>query len=415
MTEVYRSDKAMGTVCRAMQVNGFGFDEALAAEYVAHLQVAEASAIAACGEAVGRAVNPFSPKDLGRAFTKDLRAPVYLRSKKTGAASFGIQALRSYAACGDERLSQLALAVISARSARKVRVTYIVNVVRGQDGRVHPSWLSYGTVTGRFACQSPNLANLPRSENDPTRVLARGGIRALYIAGPGNSIVYFDVKQIEMRMAAYASGDLAMIEACESADMHASNATLVFGDEFLNAPPALRSQLRSIIKSAGFAICYLADEETVYLRIKQTGIAITLAQVSAMMLKMRKAFRGYYAWQAANLREVVKSGYIVAPISGRRRWLGHNPRPTECANFPIQSGAAGLMNDRLEKIAIALAAEFPKARMVAQVYDSCCIEAPSGEAEAVAALCKREFEQPINVNGRAAVFPIDMEITERWH
>jgi DNA polymerase I-like protein with 3'-5' exonuclease and polymerase domains len=413
MAEVYRSDKAMALVCRDMQVNGFDFDEEKATEFVEALHAKEAAAIAQCAQAVGRSVNPFSPKDLGKAFTRDLLAPVYLRSEKTGAASFGIQALRAYAASADEKLQGLALGVIAARSARKVRVTYIVNVTRGRDGRVHPSWLSYGTVTGRFACQAPNLANLPRAENDPTREL--GGIRSLYRAREGHKIVYFDVKQIEMRMAAYASGDEAMIAACEAEDMHAANATLVFGDEFTSAEPKLRSTLRSIIKSAGFAICYLAEEETVYLRIKQTGTNISMRQVSAMMRKMRQSFAHYYRWQAANLQGVVKTGYVYAPISGRRRWLGHDPRPTECANFPIQSGAAGLMNNRLEVIAAALAAEQPGAKLVAQVYDSVCIEAPADSAEAVAALCKREFEKPITVNGRNAVFPIDMEITDRWH
>jgi len=431
---VYEIDKRAAGICTLMSVNGFAFDRAAGAELAERLKVAEAAARLAAHEAVGREIasgksGGFSNKDLARAFFQDLRAPVYFRSDATNAPSIGVDALRAYAACADPRLRALALAVLEWRRARKIRVTYIENVELGDDLRVHPTWLNYGAVSGRFACQGPNLMNLPTQRTDPTivwgrdakgrKVIESGGIRSLYVARPGYVLVGFDAKQLEMRIAAYASQDATMIQACESSDLHAGNAAVIFGDAFLNGDDATRYALRNLAKQSGFAVCYMAEAATVHARIAAAGESVTLRQVEAMLAKLRRAFRGYFQWQDRRLLDVVRTGWVSEPVTGRRRWLGHDPSPTEAANFPIQGGAAGLMNSKLPAIVARLAQELPRVKIVAQVHDAGVFEAPEAQAGHVVRVCNEAFAMPIVLDTPAgpceAVFPIDIGVEAKWH
>ena len=416
---IYQLDKVTASVCTAMSRNGFGFDRERAQEFASQLEGSIAEASQAINEACGREVKPLSPKDLGDAFFRGLKAPIYFRSVLTSKPSLGVDAMRGYAASQRPELARAALAVLNYRRLRKARSTYLLRALvlsaESRDGRIHPSWLNYGAVSGRWSCQDPNLANLPRAANDP--LASQGGIRSLYVAPPGYTLVTFDASQLEMRVAAYTSGDSAMIHACEQADLHRANAKAIWGAAFDAAAAAQQDELRQLAKSAGFAVCYMAEATTVFARIVAEGkVAITLPQVEAMLQKLRKGFKGYFDWQEAMLKEAIRTGYAREWVTGRRRWVGHDPSPTECANHPIQGGAAGILNTRLPLIAERLRQEVTQARLVASVYDSGVFECPEDKAEQVAAAAREIFCAPVLLrsSGLSGSFPIDVKIGPRW-
>jgi DNA polymerase-1 len=420
---VYAIDKASAEICRDMQIAGFSFDAERAKEISALLREEEAKAKVRADDAVGRIIKPtktggFSNDDLAAAFFKDLGAPVYFRSVLTGKPSLGVDTLRAYAASAHPGLRGLALAVLEWRKARKVRSTYVDAVVLDPDGRVHPTWLSYGTVTGRWSCKDPNLMNLIRRENDPTAVHFKGGIRSLYQARKGYVLVIFDKKQLEMRVAAYVSGDKAMIAACEAEDLHTANAMVLFAEQWAVCDADARKALRSLTKNAGFAVCYLAGAETVHTRAVASGVNVKLRQVEALIDKLQRGFAGYYRYQAEELLKIIASGYVYSPIVRRRRWLGHTPEPPEAANHPIQSGAADIMNLGLPPLVTRVRFASPKTRMVAQVHDSCVFEVPAKDESIVKELCFEAAEEEIEIATSGEVlrakFPIDLEVTERW-
>jgi DNA polymerase I-like protein with 3'-5' exonuclease and polymerase domains len=436
---IYAIDKVTAECCTSMSRNGFGFDRERAAAFASYLEIAIAEASMAINATVGRPVKPLSPRDLGAAFFGDLKAPVYFRSKLTGRPSLGVDAMRGYAASQRPELSRAALAVLNYRRLRKVRSTYLLRAMalaeESRDHRVHPGWLNYGAVSGRWSCQDPNLANLPRSSNDPTwaagkaGLLPEGGIRGLYTAREGYTLVTFDASQLEMRVAAYSSGDAAMINACEQADLHRANAWAIWGAAFEAAAAAQQDELRQLAKSAGFAVCYMAEATTVFARIVAEGkVAISLPQVEAMLQKLRRGFKGYFAWQEAMLKEAIRTGYAREWVTGRRRWVGHDPSPAECANHPIQGGAAGILNTRLPIIAARVAQECGGggggsvarsnlvAQLVASVYDSGVFEVPESKAEQCVAICREVFEAPVRLqsSGLEGRFPIDVKIGPRW-
>ena len=438
-SEIYEVDRKAAEICRDMTITGIAFDRERAGTLAASLLAIEQGVRAQADANAGRPIRRTKGGGFGMtggdgleaAFFQWLRAPVYFRSSLTRRPSLGIDALRGYAACADPRLSGLALNVIDWRRARKLRRTYVEGVTIEDDGRVHPGWKNYGAVSGRWSCRKPNLMNLPRRSTDPTAGL--GGIRSQYIAHlPGHeqddcTFVIFDMKQLEMRVAAYASGDSAMIAACESKDLHAANAKIIFGSAFEDAASCplkgsashvcercdLYEKLRTCAKTSGFAVAYLAEAATVFARLIADGLNVTLREVEQMLRRMRREFHAYYEWQERRLYQCIKYGWVDEPVSGRRRWLGHAPEATACANFPIQGGAAAIMNLRVPEVVSALRARRVTARLVAQVHDSCAFECRKDDAPEVSDICRTAMQRAIRVGDRDAEFPIDLKVSSR--
>lgn len=440
LADVYASDKRAAVVCSEMQWVGIGYDHERALQFSDYLRAQEFAAAEKADAVVNRRLKRtksggISTSDLMTAFFDDLGAPVFYIGELSGKPSLGANAMAAYAACHSEKLRDLAKAELERRRARKIRSTYIEAIKVGRDGRVHPSWLNYGTVSGRWACQGPNLANLPRAANDPTHVL--GGIRSLYRASPGHVFVYYDKSQIEYRIAAYGSGDEAMIAVCEGGDVHSMNASILFKGAFdvaeykaLKRLGDARSEaqqrrfeqldnLRTLAKTSVFAVCYLAEEETVYQRIVAAQVPVKRSQVGAMLGALRRECRAYYQFQDQRLLDCVREGYTSSPILGRQRWLGHEPPPTECANFLCQAGAADVMNEEIPRVLAAVKRESPTARLVAHVYDSVLIEVLERDATRVSQICVAESTRPVTIasSGRPlrAVLPLDISQSERWH
>jgi uracil-DNA glycosylase family 4 len=410
-TSIYDMDCISSDLCRDMQENGFRYDVERSKVLQRHLERQAKRASRKAARIVGEPINLASPKQLRAAFFDKLDAPVFFKSMKTGQPALNVDALRAYAGYADPRLVELSLATLDYRKANKINGTYIKPIQVDSENRVHPSWRSFGAVSGRFACRDPNLMNLPRPENDPS--IGLGGIRSLYVAAPGNVIVAFDCSQLEMRIAAYVSSDEVMISACETDDLHSANAAVLFGDAFTGAEPKGPEwkMLRTIAKTSGFAIAYMASAPTVYARIVAQGLDMTFAQVEALLKKMRQTFVTYYEWQDENLHRTIRLGYVEAPITGRKHWLGHTPKPTENANFPIQSGAADHMNLLLPKLMGAMPSDV---KLIAQVHDAAMFDVPERRADEVVAIINEIALRPVEVKGRSVVFPIDVKVGGKW-
>jgi uracil-DNA glycosylase family 4 len=410
---VYESDKRSAILAAEASKNGFLFDQERAALISAVMREREDILRAEAAELVGEPkLNLNSPKQLQAVYFGKLGARVCFRNPETGEPSLDVDALRAYAASGNPILSRMSELVLEARSVRRCRGMYVEKIPIQADGRVRPNWRSYGTETGRWACNSPNLANLVRPENDPSMKL--GGIRSLYISPPGRSIVSFDVGQMEFRIAAYVSGDANMIKACSDADIHSANATMLFGKVFLEAKGDQRKTLRTLAKTSGFAVCYLAEAPTVYARLVASGVAITMQQVGAMLNALRRNFSRYYEYCDENLALTTRRGYIESPILRRKRYLTHNPDPPKAANFPIQSGAADIFNAKMWEIYQRINAEGLDALLIATVYDAGYFETHACDVKRVEGLIDEVWSKPVRLGGYDVVLPIDRHTGTRW-
>jgi DNA polymerase I-like protein with 3'-5' exonuclease and polymerase domains len=412
---IYEHDKGNAVICKTMSQNGFRFDAARAASISAKLQERAAEVRKECEKLTGiRDFNPLSPIQLREAFFRRLGARVLFTNEKSQAPSLGKDALRAYAASGDEKLSTLALKTMEYRSLRKCDATYVTGARPHADGRIHGIWLPYGTISGRPSCQKPNLANLPKPQNDPSRDL--GGIRSLYIASEGRRLVSFDIKQAEFRIAAYMSGDPNMIAVCESGqDIHWMNACTIFGLSGIYDPTnKIHKGARDLAKNAVFAVCYLAEAATVYNNTVANGGKTTFEQIEMMLHKMQRTFAGYYEVQAERLNRCIRLGYVETPILGRKRWLGHTPKPTEAANFPIQGGASDAMNLKLQQIERLRVERGIDAMLVAYVYDAGYWDCVGADVADMENLIAEVFAEPVTIEDRSFLLPIDAHTGERW-
>ena len=149
-------------------------------------------------------------------------------------------------------------------------------------------------------------------------------------------------------------------------------------------------------------------------RLTVMGMNISLRKVEAMIAALREKFKVYYGWQADALDKCIRCGYVESPILGRKRWLGHSPKPPEAANFPIQSGAADAFNVKSIEIARRFKAAKLDAKIVAGVYDSLMVDTAEKDVDAVSTIARDVWSQPVLLGGREVVLPIDLKIGDRW-
>ena len=238
--------------------------------------------------------------------------------------------------------------------------------------------------------------------------------REIYVAPEGKVLIYFDISQAEPRCAAYLSNDPVFINTCQT-DVHTGNALVIFpfAKERLERDPKGKycprhsdagkataacdcgKDYRDMGKTAGLACCYGATADTVLARIRAGGGVAELADVEAMLGKLRENYKVYYKYWEDNVEFVKKNGYLRTAITGRVRWFGFFPKPEELANYPIQSFVADVMNLRLIELCKSLPAS---AKLVMQIHDAAIFE----------------VDGDIGKNEKGKVVPIGADAVKLW-
>jgi DNA polymerase I-like protein with 3'-5' exonuclease and polymerase domains len=407
---LYEDDLLLAEAGRAMQERGLLVDQVKRHQLDSLLRYRMGSYLGKLRAQSGlQNLQPTKLADLRKAIFRVLHAPVLFRSLGSGQASTGRETLHTLASMKSAGGNFCKL-LLAWRKAQKLRAVYVSGIDVEDDGAVHPSWRSWGTVSGRFSARHPNLQNLPRptpGDDSPQR------IKEMYIPRKGMVFIGYDSKQIEMRIAAYLSLDPALIQAVESEYVHAVNAKVLFGelpDKLVD--PILYKKLRTAGKQSGFAMNYRAGAEAVQKKLVEDGFNVEITQVQAMLNRLKKNYHVYFEWQDRMLEETCLSGWM-ATLSGRRRWFGHTPLPTEVANQPIQGGAADVIN----RVLIKLARVLPPmgAYPLAQVHDHVLVECPKSKAVKVSNIIQQVAEEPWTIHGVERMFPIEIQTSdENW-
>lgn len=138
--------------------------------------------------------------------------------------------------------------LLKYREAYKLQSTYIEPLLelglKNSDNRIHTSFLHTGTATGRLSSKNPNLQNIPVGNDSLIQ------IRSTFIPKDGYKLIGIDYSQIELRLLAHFSKDVALIEAFENnLDIHYQTAVKIFGSE-------KAKEKRNIAKSINFGLLY---------------------------------------------------------------------------------------------------------------------------------------------------------------
>jgi len=435
---VYEHDMRHALLCRKMQVNGLLVDQERKRELSVHLRRRSASLLGQMRALLDRRTfSPSRPGDLRRALFKQLKTPTYLTElTPTGLLAVNKATLEKLA-MGSNKAAQLARLIMAWRTANDVRKEYLDGLHLGADCRVHAHWRSYGTETGRPSARVPNLLNIPRFQHCPgcglalidgmthketcnpkkrKEPLAEYQCRDIYIAAPGHRLIYYDLRQSEMRFASALSGDAAFIEACRS-DIHTANAKILFGGmpgalERLEDPKGKGKELRDIAKNCGFAIIYLAEAERLHQHLLEHGFTIDLDTCQDAIDAIRVKYWRYGEYVRENIKVCSEQGYLRSPFLGRKRWLGHFPKPQEVANFPVQSGVADVMNERLALTDQRLPGGI---RHCLYQYDSSVYECPEDKVDKATKAIKEIWSEPVRIPGGVEfIQDIDLKVGLRW-
>lgn len=207
-----------------------------------------------------------------------------------------------------------------------------------RNGVLYGTFRQLGTDTGRFSSWNPNLQQLPRDMRhvvaDPSGEL---GICAI------------DYSAIEVRVAADLYQDAALLAACESEDMHASVAAMLFGERFLELDPESPEykELRRIAKSSSFTLTFGGGYRRLYNYARSNGSKATYGEIEAGGRAFLTRFRGVdNARQKAYQRADRNIPIPIWQPTGLLRWLVPGTpeyKGTTLLNNSVQgTAAAGL-------------------------------------------------------------------------
>jgi len=390
VASVYETiDLPLAPVLYRMEKNGVRIDK----DVLFHLSTRFGAEIQRVSERIyelaGERFNISSPKKLGEIlFTRmDLPMPVkYGKGKTISTAQDVLDPLA-------EKYEVVRL-VLEYRHLSKLKSTYIDVLPRqaDADSRVHTTFQSAATATGRLSSFNPNLQNIPIKTE-----LGRE-IRAAFIAAPGSDLLSADYSQIELRLLAHFSADPLLMRAYQqNEDIHTLTASEVFG------VPAqtMDKETRNRAKAVNFGIVY---------GISPFGLAAQLgipqSEARAYIDRYFERYEGVKAFINKTLEDTRKEG-AVRTMFGRVRPIpditSRNPNARGFAertavNTPLQGTAADLIKLAMISLDRKLTERKLKTRMVLQVHDELLFEVPRDEKKEVEELVRAEMEGVVKLN-----------------
>jgi len=334
-------------------------------------------------ELAGRRFNINSPKQLGEVLFKHMGLPTPTVRGKGKVVSTAQDVLEQLA-----ESHEVPKLVLEFRHLAKLKSTYIdaLPLQADSEARVHTTFQSAATATGRLSSINPNLQNIPiRTE------LGRE-IRAAFIAAPGMRLLSADYSQIELRLLAHFSEDPLLIRAfANGEDIHTLTASEVFGVP----ATSMDKETRSRAKAVNFGIVY---------GISPFGLAAQLgipqAEARAYIDRYFARYQGVRAFIERTLESARREGK-VRTMFGRMRPIpdieSRNPNQRGFAertaiNTPLQGTAADLIKLAMIALDRELAERRLKTRMVLQVHDELLFEVPPEETAEVEQLVRAEME-----------------------
>ncbi|MDE2218422.1 MAG: hypothetical protein KGJ58_03150 [Patescibacteria group bacterium] len=303
--------------------------------------------------------------------------------------------------------------ILEYRELQKLLTTYIDNIPEmfGEDGRLHASFLQAGTTTGRMSSQNPNLQNIPNKSE-----LGRN-IRKSFVADKGFKLVAFDYSQMELRIAAFLSGDEKLVEIFRKGeDVHTAVASEVFGVSSDKVDKEMRRQAKVI----NFGIIYGMGINS----LKQ-NLGADRESAQKFYNEYFKKFSGLAEYLEKVKNETYKKGYTETFFGRRRYFEGLNsPLPYIRAgaermaiNAPLQGTGADIVKLAMIKVDEYLRNEnlAEDVRLLLQVHDELLFEIKDSLVKKVPPKIKKIMESVISLEEtRGVVCAVDVSLGDNW-
>jgi DNA polymerase-1 len=350
----------------------------------------------------GSEFNLGSPKQLQEILFNKLQLPI-IEKTPTGQPSTGEAVLQELA---ENYL--LPKVILEYRSLSKLKSTYTDKLplqVNQRTGRVHTSYQQAVTATGRLSSVDPNLQNIP------IRTVEGKKIRAAFIAPPGYKIVSADYSQIELRIMAHLSQDVALLHTfAQNQDVHRATAAEVFG---ITQQQVTEDQRRHA-KAINFGLIY---GMSAFGLSKQLGIDRSEADHYIDMYFKR--FPGVKNYMENTRHTAAANGYVET-LFGRRLYLPdirsskqmlRKAAERAAINAPLQGAQSDIIKLAMIKVHDWLQKEATDAAMIMQVHDELVFEIPETK---VAEYSKRIVDIMMHTTELSINLEVGIGIGNNW-
>jgi len=330
----------------------------------------------------GKSFNMNSPKQLQEVLFEDMQLPV-LQKTPTGQPS-----------TAENILQELALEypfpklIIEYRTLSKLISTYTKKLpeqINPRTHRVHTSYNQTGAATGRLSSSDPNLQNIPVRTHEGRR------IRQAFVAAKQCKLISADYSQIELRIMAHMSNDIALLKAFQNnLDIHEATAAEVLGIPL----EKVTSEERRSAKAINFGLIYGMSS---FGLAKQLGIDRQAAQNYIDRYFAR--YPGVKDYMENTRKKAHEVGYVET-LFGRRLYVPDinssqmmRKKAAERAaiNAPLQGTSADIIKRAMITLHAWLQQHKLRAKMIMQVHDELVFEVLENEVEELSQIIREKM------------------------
>ncbi len=359
--------------------------------------------------AAGKEFNINSPKQLGEILfvTLGLKAK---NQKKTSGGAFSTKESELEKLRDEHPIIEN---ILNYRELKKLLGTYIepMPTLVDKDSRLHATFIQTGTTTGRMSSENPNLQNIP-NKNELGQ-----NIRRAFVAESGNELLSLDYSQVELRIAAFLSGDKKLISIFKNGeDVH----TAVAAEVFSVAQKDVTKEMRRRAKVINFGVMYGMGVNA--LRI---NLGTDRAAAQKFLTDYFEKFSGLASYLEKIKKEAAERGYTETLFGRRRYFEGIKSKvpfirasaERMAINAPIQGTEADIVKLAMIKLDELIRSESleNKARLILQVHDELVYEIEKGIAPKIMPKIKKIMESVVPLEkSHGIVCVAEAKVGDNW-
>ncbi len=301
--------------------------------------------------------------------------------------------------------------LIEHRTLSKLLSTYIdalPQLVEKGTGRVHTDFNQAVTATGRLSSSKPNLQNIPIRTEFSKR------IRKAFLPQEDWKLLSADYSQIELRILAHLSGEMALQEAYRNNDdVHALTAKLLLEKD------SITNDERRIGKTINFGVIYGMGPQRF---ARSTGVS--QSEAKDFLNRYKERYPKIFLFLQLQERYALSRGYVET-LLGRRRYFhfdknglgrlrGQDPSKIDlslarkagmeaqqlraAANAPIQGSSADIIKIAMVQLDKRLRESALPANLLLQVHDELVLEVAPSEISQVKEIVVETMESAVKLN-----------------
>jgi len=336
-------------------------------------------------ELAGEKFNIDSPKQIGTILYEKLQLGKKIKKTPGGVLSTGASELAKI-----KDSHPIVNLILEYREISKLTSTYVDSLPNfiEKDGHIHPDFIQSGAATGRFACENPNLQNLPAKSEIGLLV------RKAFLSEPGFKLMSLDYSQIDLRSAVILSGDENLLEIFSTnTDVHTGVAAKVFKVNLEEVTKEMRRKAKVI----NFGILYGMGVTAL-----KDSMQVERAEAQIFFDEYKKTFSTLMQYLEQVKLQAYQKNYTET-LLGRRRQIPllKSKLPFLLAqgermaiNAPIQGTTADIL-----KLAMIDLNEYliknnleNKIKIILQIHDELILEIPENLVEIESLIFQNIFE-----------------------